>query len=51
MTKNKVGAAADQRAAVAADPRAGAAEVAADCIAVGVAIGKDPVLVPCCCLG
>ena len=33
MANNKVGAAADQRAAVAADPRTGAAEVAADCLA------------------
>ena len=35
VANNTIGAAADQRAAVAADPRAGATEVAADCLAGG----------------
>ena len=35
MANNTEGGVADQRAAVAADPRAGAAEDAADCLAVG----------------
>ena len=36
MANNKEGGVADQWAAVAADPRAGAAEDAADCLAVGL---------------
>ena len=35
MANNTEGGVADQRVAVAADPRAGAAEDAADCLAVG----------------
>ena len=35
MVNNAEGGVANQRAAVAADPRAGAAEDAADCLAVG----------------
>ena len=45
MANNTVGAVADQRAAVAAYPRAGAAEVAADCLAGG----PPPVRARCSC--
>ena len=45
VVNNTVGVATDQRAAVAVDPRAGDAEVAADCLAVG----SPPVRTRCSC--